>query len=139
MTKPTAKQAKPQQGSWTRKTGESMNRIRFVTLFVFASLMSACTTTEHMKWVGVGGSKADGIVILGFDVPPKMGISETLVHYDKEQASTEADKRCRNWGYSGAEIFHNDFPVLVVCHPQGLSPCWSKTYRISYQCLDKPR
>ncbi len=113
--------------------------LKIVGLVAFAGLVGACTTMEHMKWFGVGGSKADGVVILGFDVPPKMGIRETEVQYDKEQANAEADRRCRNWGYSGAEIFRDDFPVLVVCHPQGISPCWSKTYRITYQCLDKSR
>lgn len=109
---------------------------RFTILVFFTFLVSSCTTTESMKWLGVDGSKADGVVVLGFDVPPKMWIRETEVQYDKEQANTEADRRCRNWGYSGAELFHNDFPVLVICHPQGISPCWSKTYRITYQCLE---
>lgn len=116
-----------------------MNKINFVALSVFIGLLGACTTVEQMKWVGVGGSKADGMVILGFEVPPKMGVRETEVQYDTEQANAEADRRCRNWGYAGAEIFRNDFPVHIVCHGQGISPCWSKTYRISYQCLDKAR
>ncbi len=113
--------------------------LKIICLVAFAGLVGACTTMEHRKWFGVGGSKADGVVILGIDVPPKMGVRETEVQYDKEQANTEADRRCRNWGYSGAETFRDDFPVHVVCHPQGISPCWSKTYRITYQCLDKAR
>lgn len=100
-----------------------------------AVLAAGCTTMEPMRWVGVGGSKADGTVVLGFDVPPKMWIRETVVQYDKAQANAEADRRCKNWGYAGAEMFNDDFPVLVVCHPQGFSPCWSKTYRIAYQCI----
>jgi hypothetical protein len=69
---------------------------RGVLLFAIVEFMGACTAMEHKKWVGVGGSKADGVVILGFDVPPKMGVRETEVKYDKEQANAEADRRCRN-------------------------------------------
>lgn len=88
-----------------------------------------------MNWVGVGGSKADGTVVLGIDVPPKMGVRETNVEWDIQQANAEANRRCQNWGYAGAEMFRETLPVHMVCHPQGISPCWSKTYRISYQCI----
>jgi hypothetical protein len=114
-----------------------MKNSRFVALIAVSLLLYGCTTHENRKWIGVGGSKADGVVVLGIEIPPKMYISETMVDYDIEQANSEADRRCKNWGYAGAEIFRNDFPVLVVCHPQGFSPCWSKTYRATYQCLEK--
>ena len=100
-------------------------------------LATACTTTEKMRWVGIGGSKADGTIVLGIEVPPKMGVRETLIEWDTEQANIEASKKCKNWGYAGAEVFNETFPVHVTCHPQGLSPCWSKSYRITYQCVDK--
>lgn len=103
---------------------------------ILALLLGGCTTVNTMKWVGVGGSKADGTVILGIDVPPKMWVRETEVQWDAQQANEEADRRCRNWGYKSAEIFRETLPVQVICHPQGISPCWSKTYRITYQCVD---
>ncbi|WP_374045067.1 YecR family lipoprotein [Geobacter sp. AOG2] len=104
-------------------------------VIMVAALTSACTTTETMSWVCVGGSKADGNVILGIDVPPKFGIRETLVQWDPQQANTEANKRCQNWGYGSAEAFRDPFPVQVVCHQPGISPCGSKTLRIMYQCI----
>lgn len=106
-------------------------------LIVLTVMMTACATTETRDWAGVGGSKADGTVILGIDVPPKMGVSETIVQWDVTQANAEADRRCKNWGYGGAEAFNDKLPVQMICHPQGFSPCWSKTYRIAYQCVDK--
>ncbi|THF64346.1 YecR family lipoprotein [Pseudothauera rhizosphaerae] len=106
---------------------------------LLAALTSACSTTEKMRWVAVGGSKADGAVILGIDVPAKMGVRETLVEWDEHQANAEAERRCKNWGYTGAETFRDDFPVQVVCHAQGISPCWSKTYRIVYQCVGEAK
>jgi hypothetical protein len=51
-----------------------------------------------MDWAAVGGSKADGTVVLGIDVPPKIGVSETIVQWDAAKANSEADRRCRNWG-----------------------------------------
>jgi hypothetical protein len=106
-------------------------------LIALSTMIFACTTTENMDWTAVGGSKADGTVVLGIDVPPKIGVSETIVQWDAAKANSEADRRCRNWGYAGAEAFNGKLPVQVICHPQGMSPCWSKTYRINYQCLDK--
>ncbi len=114
-----------------------MKITNLVVLTAVALMLCGCTTHENRKWIGVGGSKADGVVVLGIEVPPKMGISETTVEYDIEQANTEADRRCKNWGYAGAEIFRSEFPALIVCHPQGFSLCWSKTYRATYQCLEK--
>ena len=114
-----------------------MKIIKFILCTASLFLLCSCTAYEKKKWVGVGGSKSDGVVILGIEVPPKMGVRETEIEYDTEQANTEADRRCKNWGYAGAEIFQSEFPVLVVCHPQGISPCWSKSYRVNYQCLDK--
>ncbi|MBV5350457.1 hypothetical protein JZU71_04865 [bacterium] len=90
-----------------------------------------------MQWLGAGGSKADAVVTLGIEVPPKMGVTETIVKWDIQQANDEATRRCRNWGFADAETFREPLPVTVVCHPQGISPCWSKTYRITYQCIDK--
>jgi hypothetical protein len=111
--------------------------VRRVFVLAGVLMVSACTTTEKMSWVGVGGSKADGTVVLGIEVPAKVGIAETHIEWDMAQANSEANKRCQNWGYAGAEVFNDQVPVLRVCHPMGLSPCWSKSYRLNYQCIDK--
>jgi hypothetical protein len=106
-------------------------------LLLMAAVLFACTQAANMEWTSVGGSKADGVVVLGIEVPPKMGVSETIVSWDSSQANAEAERRCKNWGYAGAESFGEKLPVQMVCHPQGMSPCWSKTYRINFQCVDK--
>ena len=110
---------------------------RLISVIFFAALTAGCATvaTERSDWIGVGGSKADGMVVLGIDVPPVVGVTETIIHWDERQANTEADRRCKNWGYTGAEVFNEKFPVQKTCHPQGISPCWSKTYRVAYQCI----
>lgn len=105
-------------------------------LIALCAILSGCATpTERFDWVMVGGSKADGNVTLGIDVPPKMWVTETLVEYDLVQANAEAEQGCKNWGYAGAKMYgEGQFPITIVCHPQGVSPCWSKTYRVYYQC-----
>ena len=112
---------------------------QIIAVISLAAITAGCATveTETAEWVGVGGGKADGMVILGIDVPPKVGVTETIIHWDGRQANAEANRRCQNWGYSGAEAFNDKFPVQKICHPVGISPCWSKTYRIVYQCVDK--
>lgn len=110
-------------------------RLSFICLIIMT--LTACTTTERMSWGVAGGSKSDGIIILGIDVPAKLGISETHVEWDAQQANYLADSKCKKWGYAGAEAFNEEFPVQKTCHPQGFSPCWSKTYRVAYQCIDK--
>ena len=104
-------------------------------IILCTALTSACSTMKMASWSGVGGSKADGMVVLGIDVPGKNRVSETKIRWDVKQANAEAARRCRNWGYSNAEVFRESFPVQITCHPNGGSPCWSKTYRVTYQCI----
>ncbi len=114
-----------------------MRRWRNVGLIALSTMMVACTTSASLQWAVVGGSKSDGNVVLGIDVPAKVGFVETTVQWDEAQAHAEADKRCRTYGYPGAERFDGKLPVQMTCHAQGISPCWSKTYRLNYQCLEK--
>jgi hypothetical protein len=62
---------------------------------------------------------------------------ETRVEWEIDQANTAADQRCRTFGYPGAERFTGKLPVQMSCFSQGISPCYSKAYRINYQCLPK--
>ena len=121
-----------------KKHGELGAWMKFSGLLIALSslAMLACTTAENYEWIPVGGSKVAGTVILGIDVPPKMGIRETEVHADTAAANALADKRCRNWGYAGAETFDR-LPIQTVCYAQGISPCWSKSLRVNYSCVEK--
>lgn len=115
-----------------------MQKCNFLLVSLVPLLISACaTSTEKSAWTMVGGSKADGDVILGIDVPPKMWVTETNVVWDAAQANKEATDRCQAWGYKGAKVYRENLPVLKTCYSQGVSPCWSKTYRVQYQCVSK--
>lgn len=48
-------------------------------LIALPPMIFACTNAEDMDWTAVGGSKVDGTVILGIDVPSIMGVRETVV------------------------------------------------------------
>lgn len=114
-------------------------KVSYVLMLFAATALSGCAAPmQHANWVMVGGSKAGGNVVLGIDVPAKYGVSETPIEWDINQANAEADRRCKNWGYVGADMYRSgQFPILKTCHAEGFSPCWSKTYRVQYQCTDK--
>jgi hypothetical protein len=116
-----------------------MSFIKVLGAVICAALIVSCTTTENKRWQTIGGSKADGTIILGIDLPAKFGVSEPSATWDIDQANSEADHKCKNWGYAGSEMFGTDFPVQVVCMqiPGGISPCGQKSYRLMYQCLSK--
>ena len=103
-----------------------------------ALAQAACTTTENRSWTAVGGSRSDATVILGIDLPAKFGVVEPSATWNVEQANAEADRRCKNWSYAGAELFGDQLPVQVICQqiPGGISPCGQKSYRVMYQCID---
>jgi hypothetical protein len=117
--------------------GDTGMKARVTLLMALAILAVACTRTEALEWSVVGGSKSDGNVVLGIDVPARLGFTETRVEWEIEQANAAADQRCRTYGYPGAERFTGKLPVQMSCFSQGISPCYSKAYRINYQCLDK--
>lgn len=60
--------------------------------------VTGCATTKD--WAATGGSRADGVVRLSFEVSeferPQLSDS---------QAQALASQRCATWGYSGAEAF----------------------------------
>jgi len=64
-----------------------------------AMLMTAgCSTVT--TWQATGGSKADGVVRLSYEVTEFQ-----KVQLNESQAIGLATQRCASWGYSGAEAF----------------------------------
>ena len=69
--------------------------LKLSCLVAFSGLLGACATVEHMNWIGVGGSKADGTVILGIDLPAKFGVAEPSATWDIQQANPRCQTSCR--------------------------------------------
>lgn len=61
-------------------------------------LLSGCTTTKD--WTATGGSRADGVVRLSYEVT-----EFEKPQLNEQQAVYLASQRCKTWGYSGAEAF----------------------------------
>lgn len=65
---------------------------------VILAALSGCTTTKN--WSATGGSRSDATVTLSYEVGEfeKAEVSESA-------AISIAGRRCRSWGYEGAEAF----------------------------------
>lgn len=91
-------------------------------------LATGCSTVEK-DWSATGGSKADGVVRLSYEIN---GVFEK-VKVQESQAIALAEKRCSTWGYSGAEAFGGF--TKVCTETQGLGGrCVVWLVTKEYQC-----
>ncbi len=88
-------------------------------------LATACATTETL--VPVGGSRADGVVRLGYQYGM---FQKPVVDYD--EAIHTATARCAAWGYSSAEAFGSSETNCVARNGYGDCVTWRVT--VAYQC-----
>lgn len=89
--------------------------------------LSACATNITPQ--ATGGSKADGIVTLSYDVGQ---MQKPIVNW--ESAELEAERRCKAWGYKKAEAFGGSTRSCVQYGGFG-GGCAVNQYTHSYQCL----
>lgn len=87
--------------------------------------LTACTTTKD--WAATGGSKADGVIRLSYE----MAEFET-VQVNEYQAVHLATQRCASWGYTGAEAFGGTTRNCV--QPGGFGGCARWAVTKEYQC-----
>ena len=103
------------------------NRFAVLGFLVMMGVLSGCGTTQKpQEPMDIGGSKADGTVVMGANV----GKSGTV---NWERADTTALMRCRAWGYADAEPFSG---VRERCIRDGWSGCAKMELSRTYQCLD---
>lgn len=69
-----------------------------VSLACVAVVLSGCAVSK--QWEATGGSKADGVVRLSYEV----GSMQTA-KLNEQQGIDLATRRCKTWGYTGAEAF----------------------------------
>lgn len=103
--------------------GDDMRFLVIVSLVVL--LLSGCATTKH--WSATGGSRADGVVRLSYEhgefEQPQLSEAEAV---------DLAIKRCKIWGYSGAEAFGG---VTRQCNMfGGFGGCANWIVTKEYQC-----
>lgn len=99
-----------------------MNKIVLVVLGVVA--LVGCAAKKEM--VPMGGSKADGTVKMGYE----FGMFEKPV-VDLNQAAQLAARKCKTWGYDGAEAFGGQ---TSQCAQVGAYGCERTNVAVEYQC-----
>jgi hypothetical protein len=99
---------------------------RTLSLLALSALLIAACQTQKM-WTATGGSRADGIVRLSFELGP---LEVPVV--DENQGLALAAQRCAAWGYGDAEAFGG---VLQSCTmPDGYGGCNLVLVTKEYQC-----
>jgi hypothetical protein len=104
-----------------KKVIKTMKRIGI--LVIAGILLAGCAAPK--TWVATGGSRADGVVSLAYDV----GMFESAVT-DEQQAIREATSRCAVWGYTGAVAFGGTISTCVN------SDCSISRVTKDYQCIN---
>lgn len=92
----------------------------------FLLLLSGCSATKK-DMIPMGGSKADGTVRMGYDY----GMFESP-KVDILQAETLAAKKCKTWGYDGAEAFGGQNSICAQPGPYG---CEKTNVSVEFQCI----
>lgn len=75
-----------------------MKYIKLAVAGVVAVCLSGCSVP--VAYYGVSGSKADGVVTIGYDAN-----DFTIAKHNPTDAQLLAVSKCGGWGYSGAEAF----------------------------------
>lgn len=89
-------------------------------------LLCACATNK--EWTATGGSRSDGVVRLSYEY----GAME-IPRVQEDQGNELASRRCKTWGYSGAEAFGG---ISKVCNlPDGWGGCNQWLVTKEYQCI----
>lgn len=98
---------------------------RYLLAAAVLAASSGCSTTKD--WTATGGSRADGVVRLSYEVGgfevPKL---------DESQAVSIATRRCSTWGFTGAEAFGGT--TQQCSQPGGFGGCARWTVTKEYQC-----
>lgn len=99
---------------------------RYMSL-VALLVIAGCTVDRQMT--ATGGSRADGIVELSYDVGEFQG-----ANIDWGSAQSEADQRCQSWGYKSAQKFGGE---RRRCEQRlgALVNCARFRVTVRYQCL----
>ncbi|WP_318386133.1 YecR family lipoprotein [Enterobacter sp.] len=87
-------------------------------------LLSGCAV--HKQMTPMGGSKADGTIKMGYSYN-----SREAVIVDMQQASVVAARKCKLWGYEGAEAFGGQ---TKKCAARSVRGCERVDVFVEFQC-----
>ena len=103
-----------------------MNK-KSMALLVAGVMLAGCATVKVPQ--PVGGSRADGIVDLAYEV-----FAFEKPQIDWSAAAQTAQRRCVAWGYSNAEAFGGQKTQCQATNDYG---CIQTLVTITYQCTGK--
>jgi len=92
----------------------------------FLLALSSCTVKKRLSIVD--GSKADGTLTLAYEIQANQKAKFIL-----EEARQEAKTKCKQWGYSDAEIFNTG---LRECMEYRDERCRRYIVKYKCQCVD---
>ena len=98
--------------------------MRVAGLLLCVAMLYGCG--KLVRPVDVGGSKADGTVVMGVSI----GGFDKI---DWSSADGMALRRCKAWGYSKAEAFTGS---QTQCTYMGTYGCLQSDVTRSYQCIE---
>ncbi|NWF33594.1 hypothetical protein HH110_11155 [Stenotrophomonas sp. SAM-B] len=104
-------------------------RAKIAVMAVALVGLVGCST--HRELLVTGGSRADGIVELGYERNEFQ-----RVQFDADAAEALAAKRCKGWGYEDAESFGTEKSTCTS--RRGFGNCGGRQVMIQYQCLGNP-
>ena len=106
-----------------------MRAIAKAAAMAAAMVVVGCTVQKEL--VPVGGSRADGTVMMSYEV----GVYEKAqVDYAAGQAA--ARQTCAGWGYSGAEPFGGRTERCIAVN--GFGDCRRWRVNVPFQCTGAP-
>ena len=96
-------------------------------LLVLAAVLALSGCAVNKNWTPTGGSKADGVVRLSYQVKE---MEQPILN--EEEAIALATRRCASWGYSGAEAFGGTTSQCI--QGGGFGGCSQRQVTKEYQC-----
>jgi len=103
-----------------------------LVVFFLAASLSGCVTVPK-SWQPIGGSKADGVVKIGYEI---LDVERTTT--SEQQGLDTARSACSAWGYRNAQPFSLESRTCNIYYGRhGNSACKSWIVSRQYQCLDK--
>ena len=100
-----------------------MKKRNTVLLISITAILTSCAVVKK-DYSLFEGDKGSGVVTLSYEYS-----TYERIQTDPEQARKEAIRRCKNWGYKGAEIFGKE-------EEERITKGFVETYRVTqeYQC-----
>ena len=97
------------------------------TYLAIVLTLAACTVDKQLS--ATGGSRADGIVELSYEIGDMQ-----KARIDWARADQDAVRRCNAWGYSQAERFGGE---RRQCNNPSTYGCMNWFVTVNYQCVNQ--